>query len=416
MRKSFEEAVCPKIDAISSLLLSLSVQWIATHPYIFLCHPIYRPYRHTYLTAKRSPWNHSHQEITMLAVPLLLAFWVAYGLAQTQLSQLNQGVNITDMNLSDLPQCAQDCLNDSAAEQAQGGCSAIDIKCLCSNSQYVGVLACCLDTKCSADDQKKAVDFNSGLCTRVNVSIPNFLGCSPGSNPFSNSTDQADTSNATAKTGPSGLSTGAKAGIGAGIGVAAAVAIASLIGVILYRKRKINEINRFSSLQYQSSFMSPTETKRGSMATTAPLYGPSYGSAPQTSDPKQPPAELPSPPPSAPLPLRPEDRPPLTSDELWFSGPTMTGSAGAQAGAPAPGMREVGQPPAEMPGDTQINQYHPAMLSTSPETAHDEALGHHPVTMSPISPEGSGPGAFGHQSEPVSPFRNDGRSGERAGT
>lgn len=136
----------------------------------------------------------------MLALPLLVAFWAAHGLAQSNLNQVNQGVNVTGMNLSGLPQCAQDCLGDSTAEKAQGGCSAIDIKCLCSNTQYINVLACCLDTKCSADDQKKAVDFNSGLCKRVNITIPNFLGCSPGSNPFSNSTTPANVKGGTNST------------------------------------------------------------------------------------------------------------------------------------------------------------------------------------------------------------------------
>ena len=349
----------------------------------------------------------------MLALPLLVAFWAAYGLAQSNLNQLNQGVNVTGMNLSGLPRCAQDCLGDSASEKAQGGCSAIDIKCLCSNTQYINVLACCLDTKCSADDQKKAVDFNSGLCKRVNITIPNFLGCSPGSNPFSNSTAPANVKGGSTSTnGNSGLPTGAKAGIGAGVGVVGLAAIAALLAFLAYRKRKHDEVTRFSSMQYQPSFVGPVDLKRGSMATTAPPYGPPYGGPPYAPEPHQQISELPSPLPTAPLPARPEDRPPLSQSELWFPGTTMAAAAAATSGT-APGMHQAEQqqqqqPPVEMPGDTDINQHHPAIIS--PIGPKEQQQQH--SMMSPVSPEEPNRAATNFEAASVTPFLREGDQGQ----
>ena len=356
------------------------------------------------------------QSSTMLALLLLLAFWAAYSMAQQTLSS---AANVTGMNLSGLPKCAQDCLGDAAAVQAQGGCSAIDIKCLCSNVQYVNVLACCLDTKCSPEDQKKAVTFNSNLCQRVNITIPNFLGCAPGSNPFSNSTTTADAKDSTTPVSGSGLSTGAKAGIGAGVGIVGLIAAASAIALIALRKRQRDNETRFSSMQYQPpSFMGPTELKRGSMATTtAPPYGPPYSVASYGSDQLQPPqeiSELPSPLASAQLPPRPEDRPPLTQSDLWFPGATM--AAAAANGGDIPPNRK--QPVMEMPGDTDINQYHPAM-SAAGNTTED--------VISPVSDRGhethmslvSNTSADAHATNvegPVTPFLQGGREedgGER---
>ena len=46
----------------------------------------------------------------------------------------------------------QTCLGTATGQQ--GGCSNVDLKCLCSNVAYINVLACCISTKCSSDDQQ----------------------------------------------------------------------------------------------------------------------------------------------------------------------------------------------------------------------------------------------------------------------
>jgi hypothetical protein len=57
----------------------------------------------------------------------------------------------TTTGLGTVPQCAQICLSNST--NTQTACSDLDIKCLCSNQQYVNSLSCCLATNCDATDQ-----------------------------------------------------------------------------------------------------------------------------------------------------------------------------------------------------------------------------------------------------------------------
>ncbi|MCJ1230318.1 hypothetical protein MMC12_006991 [Toensbergia leucococca] len=118
---------------------------------------------------------------------------------------------LSQMNLSGLPTCAQTCLSN--ATTAQGTCSNVDIHCLCSNINYIDALSCCLSQKCNANDQQRkafhqksiqtpntltsateALTFNSQLCTTVNVTIPNFIGCSIQSTSKSSGASDSSTS------------------------------------------------------------------------------------------------------------------------------------------------------------------------------------------------------------------------------
>lgn len=95
--------------------------------------------------------------------------------------------------LGTVPQCAQTCLSNST--NTQTACSDLDIKCLCSNQQYVNSLSCCLATNCDATDQSskfsdsclvssansgtEAILFNQQECASVGETAPGFVGCSP---------------------------------------------------------------------------------------------------------------------------------------------------------------------------------------------------------------------------------------------
>lgn len=70
--------------------------------------------------------------------------WIAYLCCKTATLNFKSCTNRTQQN----------CLANSDALQAQGSCSSVDIKCLCSNVEYVNTIACCLDTKCSPADQQ----------------------------------------------------------------------------------------------------------------------------------------------------------------------------------------------------------------------------------------------------------------------
>ncbi|KAL8967654.1 MAG: hypothetical protein Q9197_005317 [Variospora fuerteventurae] len=82
-----------------------------------------------------------------------------------------------NLNITDIPTCAQKCLLDGASEQSV--CVGADIGCLCKNNDFVNVVACCLASNCDANEQTKAIAANVRLCSSANVSIPNYLGCSP---------------------------------------------------------------------------------------------------------------------------------------------------------------------------------------------------------------------------------------------
>ncbi|KAL9124631.1 MAG: hypothetical protein Q9217_006051 [Psora testacea] len=77
---------------------------------------------------------------------------------------------------ADLPNCAKDCLNTTT--QSQSTCSGLDVRCLCTSSDYVDKWACCVSTSCSDDDQQSAIKINKEICQAVGVTFPNFVGCS----------------------------------------------------------------------------------------------------------------------------------------------------------------------------------------------------------------------------------------------
>ena len=143
------------------------------------------------------------------------------------------------------------------------------------------------------------------------------------------------------------------------------------------------------------------------MATTAPPYGPPYSGTPYARENEQI-SELPSPLPTSALPARPDDRPPLSQSELWFPGAMMTGAVGGTAE-----VRQVEQqPPVEMPGDTDINQHHPAMSpKMSPIGPEDQQQ---PSTMSPVSPEEPNHQPTNVGAVPVTPFLKGGIEGQEA--
>ncbi|KAL2040830.1 hypothetical protein N7G274_006288 [Stereocaulon virgatum] len=117
---------------------------------------------------------------------LLLATLLQQILSQTNnphttaLPETGGGATASAGDLAALPACAQLCLGNSTT--SQGSCASEDIQCLCSNDNYVQVLSCCVATKCNSVDQDSAASFNTQLCSSVNVTLPNYLGCANGEN------------------------------------------------------------------------------------------------------------------------------------------------------------------------------------------------------------------------------------------
>ncbi|TDZ21885.1 GPI-anchored CFEM domain protein [Colletotrichum sidae] len=76
-----------------------------------------------------------------------------------------------------LPSCAQDCVNRYTTTSAIAGCSQLDIKCICSNSAFLDGIACCLAGVCPQSDQDTAVRFAKNICTGAGVAVPDQVVC-----------------------------------------------------------------------------------------------------------------------------------------------------------------------------------------------------------------------------------------------
>ncbi|EPE07044.1 extracellular membrane protein [Ophiostoma piceae UAMH 11346] len=70
---------------------------------------------------------------------------------------------------SQLPTCAQSCAN-TYLQKGIGNCG-VDVKCICSDSDFLGGIACCLAQPggCDTADQSSAVVFASQLCAAQGV-------------------------------------------------------------------------------------------------------------------------------------------------------------------------------------------------------------------------------------------------------
>ncbi|KAL8920270.1 MAG: hypothetical protein Q9208_006338 [Pyrenodesmia sp. 3 TL-2023] len=75
-----------------------------------------------------------------------------------------------NIDIAEMPVCAQGCLINETSEQTS--CKGADVGCLCRNTDFINVVACCISSNW-------AISANVKLCGSVNVSIPNYLGCSP---------------------------------------------------------------------------------------------------------------------------------------------------------------------------------------------------------------------------------------------
>ncbi|OHE91804.1 hypothetical protein CORC01_12878 [Colletotrichum orchidophilum] len=80
-----------------------------------------------------------------------------------------------------LPTCAQGCVNQYTTGGAIANCSQVDVKCICSNSGFLDGIACCLAGVCSTTDQENAVKFAKNICTGADVAVPDQVVCKTAS-------------------------------------------------------------------------------------------------------------------------------------------------------------------------------------------------------------------------------------------
>ncbi|CAJ2509133.1 Uu.00g141590.m01.CDS01 [Anthostomella pinea] len=91
-----------------------------------------------------------------VALSLFAAFAAAQNSTSTSLPNL----------VSELPQCALGCLNDSANS---AGCAVTDFTCLCGTgkSKFINAIGTCvtLSAKCSSEDIKNATQLAPEICS-----------------------------------------------------------------------------------------------------------------------------------------------------------------------------------------------------------------------------------------------------------
>ncbi|EKG14570.1 hypothetical protein MPH_08251 [Macrophomina phaseolina MS6] len=122
-----------------------------------------------------------------------------------------------------LPTCAQACVGTDF-----GGCSTLDVRCICSNKELLTGLACCVSTGCDAEDQQTVIDFAQNLCRPQGVTdLPTTATCASSSATASATGTASSGTTASATATGSAASSASSATSSAASGVASSAASAA---------------------------------------------------------------------------------------------------------------------------------------------------------------------------------------------
>jgi len=102
---------------------------------------------------------------------------------------------------STLPACAQTCLGSFTSGSSIGGCSSLDIKCICSAQSFLSDIACCLEGACSAADQASAIKYAQQICETAGVTVPDSLSAAGSCSSSATSASGSSTSGSSSTTG-----------------------------------------------------------------------------------------------------------------------------------------------------------------------------------------------------------------------
>jgi hypothetical protein len=77
-----------------------------------------------------------------------------------------------------LPKCAQPCVDQYTTGGGVAGCGQLDIKCICSNQNFLSGIACCLEEKCDTEGKDAAVKYAKQICSTAGVKdLPDDVKC-----------------------------------------------------------------------------------------------------------------------------------------------------------------------------------------------------------------------------------------------
>ncbi|KAI6800569.1 hypothetical protein KC363_g1098 [Hortaea werneckii] len=93
------------------------------------------------------------------------------------------GAVLAQVDISNLPSCAFGCVTNL------GGCNQLDINCICSDSELISGLACCVSKECDTEDQDKTIQFAQNLCGGEGVdNLPTSATCASTASATASST------------------------------------------------------------------------------------------------------------------------------------------------------------------------------------------------------------------------------------
>ncbi|GAB1735455.1 hypothetical protein NU219Hw_g3086t1 [Hortaea werneckii] len=93
------------------------------------------------------------------------------------------GAVLAQVDISNLPSCAFGCVSNL------GGCNQLDINCICSDTELISGLACCVSKECDSEDQDKTIQFAQNLCGGEGVdNLPTSATCASTASATASST------------------------------------------------------------------------------------------------------------------------------------------------------------------------------------------------------------------------------------
>ncbi|KAI7159090.1 hypothetical protein KC349_g4413 [Hortaea werneckii] len=93
------------------------------------------------------------------------------------------GAVLAQVDISNLPSCAYGCVTNL------GGCNQLDITCICSDTELISGLACCVSKECDPEDQDKTIQFAQNLCGGEGVdNLPTSATCASTASSTASST------------------------------------------------------------------------------------------------------------------------------------------------------------------------------------------------------------------------------------
>ncbi|KKK12172.1 hypothetical protein P175DRAFT_0502766 [Aspergillus ochraceoroseus IBT 24754] len=77
-------------------------------------------------------------------------------------------------SMTGLPDCAKTCATGAIPSK----CNMIDVECICGTKTFITDISCCVAKKCSASDQKAALEFAQEICSGAGVTdLPSSATC-----------------------------------------------------------------------------------------------------------------------------------------------------------------------------------------------------------------------------------------------